>query len=281
MINDTNPVLGLYVLYPITEVTAAIEVEAGTLTFRVRCNSTGGRALNMAVSGPNGYNSDISTNIQPIGTPEFLSNDRYTARTEVISSGMVGDVFQCNVTNFASHFSSVTLRAAASTITGLMQTALTTVVVMWTPPPEAAVNGYTVRYRLASGNGGDGTMTVSQGSTSTPINDLTNGETYTFSIAAIASNMLPGVSEEMNITLASPDTPEGVLTAAESSAVTVSWGGVDDVDRYTVTFSMAQGTNQQGLCSTDSHTATLTVDVPSTTVSIAVGGDVGSTVTDS
>ena len=70
-----------------------------------------------------------------------------------------------------------------------MQTALTTVVVMWTPPPEAAVNGYTVRYRLSSG------------STSTPINDLTNGETYTFSIAAIASNMLPGVSEEMNITL--------------------------------------------------------------------------------
>ena len=82
-----------------------------------------------------------------------------------------------------------------------MQTALTTVVVMWTPPPEAAVNGYTVRYRLASGNGGDGTMTVSQGSTSTPINDLTNGKTYTFSIAAIASNMLPGISEEMNITL--------------------------------------------------------------------------------
>ncbi|CAI8032283.1 Receptor-type tyrosine-protein phosphatase delta, partial [Geodia barretti] len=33
-------------------------------------------------------------------------------------------------------------------------------------------------------------------------------------------------------------------------------------------------------CPTDSHTATLTVDVPSTTVSIAVGGDVGSTVTD-
>ena len=34
------------------------------------------------------------------------------------------------------------------------------------------------------------------------------------------------------------------------------------------------------ICSTDSHTATLTVDAPSTTASIAVGGDVGSTVTD-
>ena len=68
----------------------------------------------MVVSGPDGYNSAISTKIQPIGTPQFLSNDRYTARTEVISSGMVGDVFQCNVTNFASNFSSVTLRGKHS-----------------------------------------------------------------------------------------------------------------------------------------------------------------------
>ena len=82
-----------------------------------------------------------------------------------------------------------------------MQTAPTTVVVTWTPPPEAMVTEYTVLYRLASGNGGDGTMAVSQGSTSTPINGLTNGETYTFSIEATASNMLPGVSEEMTITL--------------------------------------------------------------------------------
>ena len=99
---------------PVTEVTAAIEVEAGTSTFRVRCTSTGGRALNMAVSGPNGYNSDISTNIEPIDTPLFLSNDRYTARTDVMSSGTVGDEFQCNVTNFASNFSSVTLRGKHS-----------------------------------------------------------------------------------------------------------------------------------------------------------------------
>ena len=41
---------------------------------------------------------------------------------------------------------------------------------------------------------------------------------------------------------------------------------------------MVQGTNQEGLCLTDSHTATLTAT--STTVSITVGGDVGSTVTD-
>jgi hypothetical protein len=95
---------------PVTEVTAAIEVEAGTSTFRVRCTSTGGRALNMAVSGPNGYNSHISANIQPIGTPLFLSNDRYTARTDVISSGRDGDVFQCNVTSLTSTVANVAVR---------------------------------------------------------------------------------------------------------------------------------------------------------------------------
>ena len=95
--------------HPVTEVTAAIEVETGTSTFRVRCTSTGGRALNMTVSGPNGFNSDISTNIQAVGTPLFLSNDRYTARTEVITSGMVGDVFQCNVTSVDSMTDVVTV----------------------------------------------------------------------------------------------------------------------------------------------------------------------------
>ena len=92
---------------PVTEVTASIEVEPGTSTFRVRCTSTGGRALNMAVSGPDGYNSDITDDIEPVCTPLFLSDDRYTARTEVISSGLVGDVFQCNVT---CNVNSVTLR---------------------------------------------------------------------------------------------------------------------------------------------------------------------------
>ena len=77
-----------------------------------------------------------------------------------------------------------------------------------------------------------------------------------------------------------PDTPDGVAVTPESASVRVSWQTVDDADRYTVTFSLAQGYYQQGLCPTDSHTASLTVSAPSTTVSIAVGGDVESTVTD-
>ena len=55
---------------------------------------------------------------------------------------------------------------------------------------------------------------------------------------------------------------------------------MDDADRYIVTFSQVQGTD--GLqCHSDSHTARLRVDGgSSTTVNIAVAGDVELTVTD-
>ena len=65
--------------------------------------------------------------------------------------------------------------------------------------------------------------------------------------------------------------------APESTSVRVSWQTVDDADRYIVTFSQVQGTD--GLqCHSDSHNASLTVNAPSTAVSIAVAGDVVSTV---
>ena len=128
-VDTNNDPVGLYILYPsewsslltvierysvlyhsssppVTEVTAAIEVVSGASTFRVRCSSTGGRALDMAVSGPQ-HNSVI--NVEPDGTRSYLGADRYIGRTSVIQSGSNGDVYQCNVTNFASNFSSVTL----------------------------------------------------------------------------------------------------------------------------------------------------------------------------
>ena len=132
---DTNDPAGLYILYPsewpflltviercsvlyhsssppVTEVTAAIEVETGTSTFRVRCSSTGGRALDMAVSGPNGYNSVISSSdIQAVGTRMYLGADNYTASTEIISSGSDGDMYQCSVTSVGDPVTgTVTLR---------------------------------------------------------------------------------------------------------------------------------------------------------------------------
>ena len=93
----------------VTAVTAAIEVETGSSTFRVRCTSTGGRALNMTVSGPNGYNYDLR-NIEPLGTRRYLGGDSYTATTEVISNGKDGDAYKCNVTSFSSNISTVTVR---------------------------------------------------------------------------------------------------------------------------------------------------------------------------
>ena len=95
---------------PVTEVTAAIKVEVGTSIFRVRCTSTGGRALNMAVSGPNGYDSDISSYIQPVGSRSYRGGDNYTATTDSISSGSDGDVYRCRVTSVASRTGIVTVR---------------------------------------------------------------------------------------------------------------------------------------------------------------------------
>ena len=66
------------------------------------------------------------------------------------------------------------------------------------------------------------------------------------------------------------------MAAAGSSPVTVSWRAVADADSYTVTFSQVQGTNQQGLCPSGSHTASTTVDGV-TTASLPVGEDVEST----
>ena len=98
---------------PVTEVNAAIDVVTGASTFRVRCTSTGGRALDMDVSGPNGYSSNISSNIELVGIRNFRGSDSYTATTEFISDGMAGDVYQCNVTNVASRTGSVTVEGNA------------------------------------------------------------------------------------------------------------------------------------------------------------------------
>ena len=79
-------------------------------TFRVRCTSTGGRALDMTLSGPDGYSADISSRIQPDGDRRYLGSDVYTATTDIISGGRDGDVYQCNVTSSTSLTGSTILR---------------------------------------------------------------------------------------------------------------------------------------------------------------------------
>ena len=59
-----------------------------------------------------------------------------------------------------------------------------------------------------------------------------------------------------------------------TTSVSVSWDVVNDADRYTVTFTRATGDEQQGACTFSTHTASVTVDAPSTTASIDIGQDV-------
>ena len=54
-----------------------------------------------------------------------------------------------------------------------------------------------------------------------------------------------------------------------TSVVRVSWQAVQDADYYTVSFSAAVGDDQEGLCTDDYHSASVTVKVP--TASIDVG----------
>ena len=69
-----------------------------------------------------------------------------------------------------------------------------------------------------------------------------------------------------------PAAPSGVMVdAVDDTSVRVSWGTVDDADRYTVTFATTHGNSQQGLCITGFHRISVSVDAPSTSASIGVG----------
>ena len=61
-----------------------------------------------------------------------------------------------------------------------------------------------------------------------------------------------------------------------TTSVSVSWNAVNDADRYTVTFTRATGDEQQGACTMSTHTASVTVNAPSTTASINIGENVES-----
>ena len=58
----------------------------------------------MTVSGPQ-YSSEEQGHIlivEPVGVPEKIGNDAYTATTSTISGGCDGDVYQCNASNGAT-----------------------------------------------------------------------------------------------------------------------------------------------------------------------------------
>ena len=57
-----------------------------------------------------------------------------------------------------------------------------------------------------------------------------------------------------------------------SAVVIVYWKEVEDADRYTVTFTQAQGMDQEGPCPSDSHNASVSVNTK--TAIIHIGQDV-------
>ena len=82
--------------------TASIDVESGRLgTFRVRCTSSGGRALNMSVTGPGGFREDLD-NIQAVGTPQRMGSDSFSDSTVIITGGSDGQVYECTASNGVS-----------------------------------------------------------------------------------------------------------------------------------------------------------------------------------
>lgn len=62
------------------------------------------------------------------------------------------------------------------------------------------------------------------------------------------------------------------MSGVQSITIRVSWEAVEDADRYTVTFTQTRGGDQLGLCTSDSHTAT--VPANTTSASITVEQDV-------
>ena len=71
-------------------------------TFRVQCNSTGGRTLSMSVTGPSATYYNLTDNIQTVGDPQRMGDDQFSASTSVISGGMNGDMYQCQASNGVS-----------------------------------------------------------------------------------------------------------------------------------------------------------------------------------
>ena len=167
----------------------------------------------------------------------------------------------------------------------------------WSQPVGGAtVIGYIIHYTDNDGN--IETETANAGSTSVDITGLIVGVMYTITVEA-RSQHLSGESEPMiftpgksiphygihhnifpPLTESPPDTPMNVMADnVGTTSVSVSWDAVDDADRYTVTFTRATGDEQQGACTGSTHTATVTVDDPSTTASINIGENVVSSVT--
>ena len=81
---------------------SVISVEAVIVvqTEELHCISTGGRVLNMSITGPHGVVSALS-NIQAVGTQRWMGNDSYSASGSIAGADD-GDTYNCTASNGVS-----------------------------------------------------------------------------------------------------------------------------------------------------------------------------------
>ena len=70
-------------------------------TFQVKCISSGGRALNMSITGPEKHKHKLSS-IEAVGDPQGIGNDMFSVSSINILSGQDGAVYQCTASNGVS-----------------------------------------------------------------------------------------------------------------------------------------------------------------------------------
>ena len=71
-------------------------------TFQVKCISSGGRALNMSITGPEKHKHKLSS-IEAVGDPQGMGNDMFSVSSiNILSRGQDGHVYQCTASNGVS-----------------------------------------------------------------------------------------------------------------------------------------------------------------------------------
>ena len=78
----------------------------------------------MTVTGPGGYNSDLTNNIQPVDTPVRTGSDEYSATTSDIAGRNHRDEFECTATGSTSNTGSIQLRGEDHTLSIIIHVSL-------------------------------------------------------------------------------------------------------------------------------------------------------------
>ena len=89
----------------------SVEAVVDTASEELHCISTGGRVLNMSITGPHGVVSALSY-IQAVGTQRWMGNDSYSASGSIAGADD-GDAYNCTASNgVSSATSSIKLRGS-------------------------------------------------------------------------------------------------------------------------------------------------------------------------